>query len=185
MKERPILFSGEMARALLDGRKTQTRRAVKGVDVSNCCTHQCGGKSRAVISRCPYGKPGERLWVKETHLPKASGIIYRADFEPLEAAGLGGIYGGWKPSIFCRREYSRITIENVSVRVERLRDISEADALAEGCDSILSGGYEPASIAIPKHRPATRNYCRLWETINGHGSWEKNPWVWVIEFKQI
>lgn len=200
MKERPILFSGPMVRALLDGTKTQTRRIGKiqspeytelGVEYCEHATKGTiaqatyrafpeGGSARWAICECPYGIEGDRLWVKETHLPKASGILYRADLDSVEAAGIGGMYGGWKPSIFCRREYSRITLEIVSIRVERLQDISEEDAEAEG--------IEPGErFATGCSQTITFKDCYhlLWEDINGPGSWDANPWVWVVEFKRI
>jgi len=80
----------------------------------------------------PYGECGDQLWVKETHLPTAQGVMYRADLTDFDAAGIGALYGGWKSPIFCWQEYSRITLEIVSVRVERLKDISIEDAKAEG-----------------------------------------------------
>ena len=90
------------------------------------------------------------------------------------AAGLGGMYGGWKPSIFCKRAHSRILLEIVSVRVERLQDISHAASMAEGItgeELFCAQGYAPKA------------YRKLWESINGAGSWDVNPWVWCIEFK--
>lgn len=126
---------------------------------------------------CPYGQVGDRLWVRETSLPKASGKIYRADFSEFDAAGLGGMYGGWKPSIFCKREHSRITLEIVEVRVEKLNDISQADAQAEGWNQFADDGRNPAPLD-------PRSWYRgLWDQINGNGSWERNPWVWVIKFR--
>lgn len=190
MNTKPILFSGPMVRAILDGSKTQTRRIIKP-GPPPCQTgdramyqHLDGWRYSGVhypsagdFEVCPYGQPGDQLWVKETHLPKASGIIYRADFDPLEAAGLGGMYGGWKPSIFCRREYSRITLEIVSVRVERLQGISEPDAWAEGVN-----WKDHAGLA---NYTARKLYRQLWESINGPGSWDANPYVWVVEFRRV
>jgi len=183
--EKPILFSGEMVRAILEGRKAQTRRSVKcpawfeghliyyKEGIGTACN--ISSRDGAQQISCPYGQVGDRLWVKETHLPKASGTIYRADFDSVEAAGIGAMYGGWKPSIFCKRIYSRITLEIASVRAERLQDISHRDALAEGVT------YD---VSKPDGSPLAR-YKTLWESINGKGSWAKNPWVWVIEFKRI
>lgn len=166
MKDHPIIFSGEMVRAILAGRKTQTRRVVKGEVVE-------GGAAQG----CPFGPPGSRLWVRENHIPKASGIIYRADFDPVEAAGIGGMYGGWKSPIFMPRAASRITLEIKSVRIERLNDISEAGAKSEG--------VTPDWPAVPRDGIGSRidGYANLWETIHGKGSWSNNPWVWVIEFE--
>jgi len=166
MKERPILFSGPMVRAILEGRKTQTRRIVKpqplrdrGVMAFNDGEHP--------QMRCPYGKPGDRLWVRETWCPDVEPYTfrYKADGdEPLER---------WRPSIHIPRWASRITLEVVSVRVERLQNISEDDALAEGI-TLVERGTSPVD-----------QFNKLWESINGPGSWEANPWVWVVEFKRI
>lgn len=185
MKERPILFKGEMVRAIREGRKTQTRRIFKGLIPPGCpgkhsCRVEAGfakfhlnGKlamHSGEWTRNPYGQPGDRLWVKETfrlsvpaHEGQTGYPIYRADFESPPA-------GLWKPSIFMPRWASRITLEIVRIRVERLQDISAADAQAEG---------------IKKVSTARLSYCALWESINGKGSWAKNPWVWVIEFKRL
>ncbi|MHB0925981.1 MAG: hypothetical protein ACYC1F_05720 [Gallionellaceae bacterium] len=207
MKGRPILFNASMVHALLEGRKTLTRRIVKMKPSDWCkeikgdCWHQNDiaewrlqgdrwfglmGWYTLAFADCPYGQPGDRLWVRETQLPKASGTIYRADFSEFEAAGLGGMYGGWKPSIFCKREHSRILLEITGVRVERLQDISCADAKAEGIersrDGMMWRDYISASHA--QINPID-SYRTLWESINGPGSWDANPWVWVIEFKSV
>jgi len=216
MKERPILFSGAMVRAILSGGKTQTRRVVK--PLPEFCGGQgdqqdvrCWGwmnEDRAgpnflsvVDSRCPYGQPGDRLWVRETHFEAlkwrytplfaaASDFIYRADYEYREE--LRSVIGchHWKPSIFMKREASRISLEIVSVRVERLQDISEADAVAEGIDA-FQRGEEPKVYRDYLQRTehfglsAVGSYRTLWESINGAGSWSANPWVWVVEFKRL
>ena len=183
MKERPILFSGPMANAIRDGRKTQTRRKVKfplkdpltGCDVAG---REVNSLIRQGDSPCPYGQPGDRLWVRETWAPHADmprSAIYRCD--------RGGDYQDnvtpnfrWRPSIFMPRWASRILLEITAVRVERLQDISNEDALAEGVD--LSGGLRMRTMPWALYR-------ELWESINGDGSWEANPWVWVIEFKVL
>jgi hypothetical protein len=169
-----------MVRAIMEGRKTQTRRIMK---------HQVGPD--LAFQNCPHGAPGDRLWVKETHLPTARGVYYRADFTPFDAAGHGAMYGGWKPSIFCRREYSRISLEIVSVRVEKLQDISEEDAVAEGVEW-NPGMYSwqrlfrhyGAGCNVGYLKPS-ESYRTLWQSINGPGSWESNPWVWVLEYKLL
>lgn len=184
MKERPIIFSAPMVRALLDSTKTQTRRVVK------CHVEDYDG-ALITWASCPYGQPGDRLWVRETftdllgtgieHRPIPSGplqrYVYAADIKPGsnsdEARKEFGIK--WKPSIFMPRAASRITLELTAVRAERLQDISDADALAEGVDRTNTSisGY------------AKERYRRLWESINGPDSWAQNPWVWVIEFKRV
>ena len=212
MKERPILFSAPMVRALLNGKKTQTRRKVKGlpiilnretdsleVDVANIENGRF-----AQLCPCPYGKPGDRLWVREAfmHEPadycwEASVSIpcrpavttYRADY-PNSQPG-----EGWKPSIHMPRALSRITLEITGVRVERLQDISEADALAEGIErpenmsaeemkalDIWDGAERACFNALnqPVHQ-----YRRLWNSINGPDAWDANPWVWAVEFRRL
>ena len=155
MRERPILFSAPMVRAILAGTKTQTRRIKKTPD-------------------CPYGFPGDILWVRETWStnpeegPDAS-IIYRADSEWDET------YTGikWHPSIFMPRAYSRFTLKITSVCDERLQDITNEDAIAEGTPDLRT----------PENNwDMRRCYRELWESINGKGSWDKNPLVWVIFF---
>lgn len=169
-KERPILFSAPMVRAILNGTKTQTRRACKGQrELSNIHDFQ--------LDRCPYGKIGELLWVRETFLQDTNGFIYRADgdFE-----GNAVILGGWKPSIYMPRWASRINLEVTGIRVERLQDISEEDAIAEGVR--ITDEYTGCADDIDSHRHA---YKFLWESINGKGSWDMNPFVWVVEFMRI
>jgi len=194
MKERPILFNAPMVRALLSGSKTQTRRrfklppgldwyfsgALRGEETGD--VHDPAGKGWWNIDelRCPYGQPGDQLWVKETWREDSpddpEGAIYRADQEHLMPQG-----GRWKPSIFMPRWASRVTLEITGVRVERLQDISETDALAEGIHR-----YDVLEEAGPHDPHFNRGtYQRLWESINGGGSWASNPWVWVITFKGI
>jgi hypothetical protein len=186
MKERPILFSAPMVRALLAGTKTQTRRIAKPVrhpDLGN--VYAPGAlvlehEPQHVIDRCcPYGRPGDRLWVRETHNTHGGLATYRADGdwiadyhreEPQQPRLR------WVPAIHMPRTASRITLEITGTRVERLQDISEADALAEGVAHSLN---------LPGGRFARENFEHLWWTINGDGSWESNPWVWVVEFKRV
>ena len=223
MKERPILFSGAMVRALLADAKTQTRRIVKARDLEWMDVHQ-GLREPDNAERCPYGQPGDRLWVRETwqvaretldyetggeydvfewtdelgdprlHLNgdarfgMKAGLFYVADGEhknPSVFYNLTGIDNKtilrpreitWRPSIHMPRWASRISLGITSVRVERLQDISEADAIAEGVRN---------SLHLPGGRFARENFAHLWWTINGDGSWESNPWVWVIEFKRV
>jgi hypothetical protein len=212
VKERPILFSGEMVRAILEGRKTQTRRVVKPVqsepkippltmepwmmygeqEVDDDGRPMWEGYHPdypydAKWFTCPYGKVGDRLWVRETfwtageipNLPTVyaddyiktpngyASVVYRAD---------GGYEdGAWKPSIFMPRWASRILLEIVAVRVERVQDISERDAHAEGL------GMSPM---LPHPRAWFRD---LWNSINAKRgySWESDPYVWVVEFRNV
>ena len=199
MKSRPILFSGAMVRAILDGKKTQTRRVVKQQPLGGnpdrwSCYHAPDGQSNlwTPVSKsgkigifgiagvkCPYGQPGDQLWVRETFAltgDNASpivhsvhgGVAWRATDHPKAFT--------WKPSIFMPRWASRITLELTGIRVERLQEISEADARAEGVT--LRG--------ITRHESECRGeYRALWESINGPESWDSNPFVWVIEFKRL
>lgn len=195
MKERPILFSGPMVRALLNGSKTQTRRFVKARTDRNfgsrCVLqpHELAGEvNRGDYQNCPYGKPGDRLWVRE-----AWRVIDLADvFAPREITAAHRIWfeadgpheppaGRYRPGMFMPRWASRILLEVTAVRVERLQDISNSDAIAEGVNVHPDHRHKPReSILSPM-----QGYRDLWESINGPDSWEDNPWVWVIEFKRI
>lgn len=182
MADRPILFSGPMVSALLAGTKTQTRRVVKPQPAGEWAVP---GKTA-----CPYGQPDDRLWVRETwmdlqgtgvQLASKSRYAYGADTiagswddECRIAYGLK-----WKPSIHMPRAACRITLEITGVRVERLQDISADDARAEGCPDKPVPGAEQASVDAF----ARQWYGDLWEQINGPGSWDANPWVWVVEFR--
>jgi len=191
--ERPILFSAPMVRAILDGSKTQTRRIMKPQPTKDYVTFMPLSAELVGVTKhggpidnrgwlhCPYGRPGDRLWVREKHAvwerdgwieggvtitPSERGVYYWADQGAMHQVGR------WTPSIHMPRWASRITLEVDSVRVERLQDISQADAFAEGipkaCDNI-----------------AIDTYAALWQKINGPGTWDANPWVWVITFKRI
>lgn len=187
MKERPILFSAPMVRALLAGTKTQTRRVAKNLPheseyepglfsmmvVRDGKLMEATGGVGMLKPLCPYGQPGDRLWVRETWTEWEGTFLYRADFEGCEVAWK------WTPSIHMPRKSSRITLEVTAVRVERLQDISEEDAKAEGAggERYIGQGFDHCV-----HREA---YRTLWNDINGPGSWDANPWVWVVEFKFI
>ena len=195
MKERPILFSAPMVRAILEGRKTQTRRVVKPQPFSGWYPSQCTngwgfchpqGEAPAKLFQCPYGVPGDRLWVRESFQPLlADGVKWPdADYETGEGYAINYVAtGGVKefydcrndeafcsrvtPSIFMPRWASRITLEITEVRVERLQEISREDALAEGC-----GFRFPPSV--------------LWDSINGKTyPWAANPWVWAVSFRRL
>ncbi|MDW9400928.1 hypothetical protein GOB45_29495 [Sinorhizobium meliloti] len=193
MADRPILFSGPMVRALLAARKTQTRRIIKPQPVSPYLENGDWWDETAPGTATPMvlkAYAGDRLWVKETHArvgdngddhmacPDLTRLVYyRADDVQPELSR-------WRPSIFMRRQDSRLTLLVTDVRVERLQDISEADAIAEGIEQSAkfpdryltpAGDY-----AVPKVA-----YQRLWENINGAGSWEANPWVATYTFTVI
>ena len=222
MKERPILFSGPMVQAILDGRKTQTRRVVKpqpgpldrpyrAPDGFWYVTDSRGGHFSAIGTRngrCPHGVPGDRLWVRETwgvgnrpcpHSGWIDGIEYRADCvddcaPPLHDVIPGdvdadSIRTGWRPSIHMPRWACRLVLEIADIRVERLNDISEADTDAEGFggeypDHVMPDVFPPREGGWG-HLSMPECYRVLWEHINGPGSWDANPWVWVIEFKRV
>ncbi len=250
MKERPILFSAPMVRALLAGSKTQTRRVMKpqpmrgapisvsawepGIEVfspGELGLYREGSPPGTwgleSVLLCPYGQPGDRLWVRETFAiehqvehdqnpPHADGRPIKHDDEigwhqPHYIASDAApelCYDGdgeptvlWKPSIHMPRWASRITLEVTGVRVERLQDISEADAKTEGLKAITKDNGHTVKYGIPDRDGLPGNddagwhwsewctspvaaYRKLWEQINGPGSWDANPWVWVVEFKR-
>jgi hypothetical protein len=217
-KERPILFSAPMVRALLDGSKTQTRRVVKpqppeGTTSVAVYHHPNDRDGRPRFWSlgpdpdahgatdhlqpdwalpCPYGSVGERLYVRETWqhsncplgpFDEDCSVFYRADYMddphgPDGEKSPEGRYRSWKPAIHMPRAASRINLEITAVRIERLRDIGEGDAKAEGAliESEV-GGVLGASYV--------KGYRSIWEEINGVGSWVANPWVWVVEFRRI
>lgn len=202
MTDRPILFSAPMVRAILEGRKTQTRRVfvppppfAAGDDIT---------VQLATGSIAPRHKVGDRLWVREAWAPLAAlthgdpGVqaladrgFYRADNSTVE-----GEISRWRPSIHMPRWASRITLEVTGVKVERLQDISEADAIAEGIDDVTAE-IAPRDKSLRfwrRYRDGGWNgyvdcpigsYASLWTEINGDGSWEANPWVVAIAFKRV
>jgi hypothetical protein len=211
MRERPILFSAPMVRALLDGSKSQTRRPVKntGLYAIDARFHGEEVAARELVglaTQCPYGQPGDRLWVRETWANVGTmdpGLtVYRADYPacvPKEYQNVPPAESiTWKPSIHMFRKASRITLEITGVRVERLQDISEADAVAEGVrissqarrSDTCYGIYE---CQMPDGKTHFNDssydlYRILWEQINGREgptSWAANPWVWIVEFERV
>ena len=229
MKERPILFSGEMVRAILDGRKTQTRRVIKPQPPEGYFNSpiQCIEYNRTEVDRwgeeipgklvfgfaneeqgwvCPYGQPGDRLWVRETwraeemladqvgqpmpdHHFEAK-LVYSADGAIRHVATHCENYRLWmhegpkrlRPSIHMPRWASRVTLEITDVRVQRLLEITEDDAKAEGVTE------SDALFADDDYRPTyVPEFQRLWDSINEKRgfSWESNPWVWVVEFRRV
>lgn len=205
MKERPILFSGPMVRAILDGRKTQTRRIMKPQPTYDgfWWSHKgysCGGEKQfrdglPLFVGCPYGVVGDRLWVRETCCSDGWSVHYLADNDHREfgetryddVIKLHHYSGGFSrqvPSIHMPRWASRITLEITGVRVERLNEISESDAYREGVT--IPSGQSFASNGNPELRNEARcAFQSLWNSINGPESWAANPFVWVIEFKRI
>lgn len=195
MKERPILFSGPMITAILEGRKTQTRRVINPQPEGKTLQSNLDGKWLSkkfnglllpkiedLPIHCPYGKIGDHLWVRETFRLYDSDECPHADFPcgcprngtPLfKASHDCGDGEKWTPSIHMPRWASRILLEITNIRVERLQDISESDCLKEGVGSpILRDCKKP-------------KFMQLWESINGADSWAANPWVWVVEFKVV
>jgi hypothetical protein len=204
MAERPILFSGEMVRAILEGRKTQTRRVIKPKPPLWCTGIETVGDPAGFRllphslsmddsfygwRRCPYGQPGDRLWVRETWMPFTENgcpigeAIYRATDKPEPD---GDYPLKWRPSIFMPRWASRITLEIVSVRVQRVNNICfkntplNADFIAEGIKPISWVGNQ----RLDDYKTP---FIKLWDSINAKRgySWESNPWVWAIEFKVV
>lgn len=215
VKARPILMSGPMVRACLKGTKTMTRRTIKEArDIGARCTDEvrsfgdgsyyiCAHDGTHMIGefRCPYGQPGDLLWVRETWGTATrpcpfqgwrDGIELRADAncdasilplyeaEPPEGVEMPAHTGRWRPSIHMPRWASRLTLRVTDVRVQRLQDISEADAEAEGVWSVFD---QDAA-----RTPGTALGCfpHLWDSINGkRAPWDSNPWVWAVRFDPI
>ena len=177
MAERPILMSAPMVRALIEGTKTQTRRVVADRHLAQIDLSRT--PCRANWSKpMPYGQPGDRLWVREAwmDLRGVDGAIANCMFRATFGNAPDG--GKWRPSIHMPRWASRITLEVTGVRVERLQDISTSDAEAEGwpgpdAENSISSTYPIAW------------YSKLWEEINGPGSWTANPWVWCVAFRRL
>lgn len=200
MKFIPILFSTPMVQAILEGRKTMTRRIVKGlpdnasddlVQIMVSGYHNTQGHVR-----CPYGHLGDVLWVRESwnittllqstnkkDIPGTKTTRYKADDDQFNRCTKGSMK--WKPSIHMSKEACRLFLKIKSVKVERLQDISEQDAIAEGVQlhfrGIANFIYRTSDIL----RPYRDCFSDLWASINGHESWVDNPWVWVIEFERI
>jgi hypothetical protein len=253
MKERPILFSSPMVRAILDGRKTQTRRVVKpqpatgqGMVNAGYCGDQnlwlrngpCSNTDAAIEWRCPYGKVGDRLWVRESWRigawceddgsiaidylsstpEKTPFITVPEDLEDYHGSSVFERY--WKqscndcikagtksneddryywdvgqspcrirPPIHMPRWASRITLEITDIRVERLQDISDEDAIDEGVQVSLGGMWcgspHKAHGAPRQHNNPHTAFRDIWESIKGSGSWDANPWVWVLTFGRV
>lgn len=197
MKERPILFSAPMVRAILSGNKSQTRRVVKPqpVDPGNgqyldayCSQPKTPTNPRGMseqwnwwlpdnrlgdsIGKCPYGQPGEKLWLRETLYRDNLGVWrYRSDDTSVRGDARGRSNAATCASIHMPRWASRITLEITNVRAERLQDISDGDCMAEG-----------SAVGIMHARAWYRS---LWNDINGAGAWDANPWVWALTFRRV
>ncbi|EIX9519378.1 hypothetical protein [Klebsiella pneumoniae] len=215
MKERGMIFNGEMVRAILDGRKTQTRRIMapqpaddiergifpnpEAIGWKSSLRHKHGSTTAHF---CPYGKPGDRIWVREafrvhSRATDVATLVYKASERnswteqthrvPVSVCNKPATPEKWTPSLHMPRWASRILLEITDVRVERLNTISEEDARAEG---IIDGGClncgepEPCGCANPDP-DATDAFAYLWQSIYGQENWNANPWVWVIEFKRV
>ncbi|EEQ3776111.1 TPA: hypothetical protein OGS62_003981 [Escherichia coli] len=186
MKERGMIFNDEMVRAILGGNKTQTRRIVEEKFYGRAVA------AELLAKHCPYGQPGDRIWVRETYrvhgkATDVATLVYRASVRnswteqthrvPVEVCNKP-VSEKWTPSIHMPRWASRILLEITDVRVERLRDMSEADAKAEGAS--------PAMYKITPPEAVYRvGFGDIWRSIYGQDNWLSNPWVWVIEFKRV
>lgn len=194
MNEKPILFNAEMVNAIFSGRKTQTRRIMgnqpAGQDLETVHVRHnddfnfqwYGNLGESSYFPCPLGKPGDQLWVREafaTGLCTKSTLAYRATHRPedLEEGWFEKIK--WTPSIHMPRWASRINLLITGVRVERLQDISEQDAMAEGCAYGKGDGEIDLAVRPENHFPT------LWESIYGAENWQANPWVWCITFERM
>ncbi|MGS8105888.1 hypothetical protein [Escherichia coli] len=186
MKERGMIFNDEMVRAILGGNKTQTRRIVEEKFYGRAVA------AELLAKHCPYGQPGDRIWVRETYrvhgkATDVATLVYRASVRnswteqthrvPVDVCNKP-VSEKWTPSIHMPRWASRILLEITDVRVERLHDMSEADAKAEGAT--------PATYKITPSEAVYRvGFGDIWRSIYGQDNWLSNPWVWVIEFKRI
>ena len=213
MKERPIIFNADMIRAILDGRKTQTRRVMKVQPELNGNFYEIYGSAwskgiksvpavhgHSLASNCPFGAVGDRLWVRETfrvhsRATYVATLVYKASERqswpqpphrvPIAKCTKPAVVDKWTPSIHMPLWASRITLEITGVRVERLNSISQEDAQAEGMELT---GWRP-TYSDPdsggEYQTPYDNFAELWESIYGDDSWQANPWVWVIEFKRV
>ncbi|ECJ2355003.1 hypothetical protein FNI87_24305 [Salmonella enterica subsp. salamae] len=205
MKERGMIFNGEMVRAILEGRKTQTRRVLGTYQdaVKFCPEWDVNGKQIFIVLGekdhtgmnpvitaipCPFGQPGDRIWVRETfrvhsRATDVATLVYRASVRnswteqthrvPVAVCNKPATPEKWTPSIHMPRWASRILLEITDVRVERLNSITESDAEAEG---VTDTGFGDLLVD---------GFRYLWKSIYGDDSWQANPWVWVIEFKRV
>ncbi|HIF7652191.1 TPA: hypothetical protein ACX4IJ_001808 [Klebsiella pneumoniae] len=209
MTERGMIFNAEMVRALLDGRKTQTRRPVKfPVHDKNLGCELAGNELAGELSAGNYlnsafGKPGDRIWVRETWNKYGGLLTYRADHDWIDDMRKETVCTAkWVPSIHMPRWASRILLEITDVRVERLNAISEEDAQREGVhtevwdQTVVARNYaardeffqfwsEDMPHYVEMNQLYRSSFRSLWESIYGAEKWQANPWVWVIEFKRV
>ena len=200
MKEHPILFASEMVRAILDRLKTQTRRVMvpqpREGKYTQRITEHAGGVWQAESTdqewRCPYGVPGDRLWVRETWCPCRVYPIYRADCcEDTPSANTDDWNepdgDKWRPSIHMPRWASRILLEVTDVRVQRVQEISEADAIAEGAPLADNPDFDRDDPMNDPRECHVAGYMKLWDSINAKRGypWASNPWVWAITYKLL
>lgn len=185
MRIRPILFNGEMVRAILNGEKTQTRRMVKYIPAVGEPDSWCHRKDDPEMVRiigdyrrfCPSGAVGDRLWVRENFCVAENAAFYMADKTAHDIDFLRKHGHCWTPSIHMPRWASRITLEITSVHIEHLADITDAGARAEGFNA---PDHMPKSIQDPKGW-----FHITWNSVYGAGAFEQNPWVWVVNFKRV
>lgn len=220
MTERGMIFNAEMVRAILDGRKTQTRRIMApqpADDIERCifpnpeaigCKSSLRHKHGSTTAHfCHYGKPGDRIWVRETFqgplfdydlmdsyckdptpFEKPEFCVYKADGVPAPEFYDAGdeLHCCWRPSIHMPRWASRILLEITGVRVERLNSIHDVDAMREGIQNLTTCSHADFGIpGVVNAQHPVRAFQLLWESIYGADSWRANPWVWVIEFKRV
>ena len=204
--EKPILFSTPMVQAILDGRKTQTRREIKQangwdhnwrptlikeehIDGIPRYEMRCGTQYSLPWFKCPYGQPGDVLWVRESYSKdyfdfNGGNHAYKADWNKTDAEYVSE--PKWKPSIHMPKAACRLFLRITNVRVERLQNISEEDAIAEGIGKDNAGWWKDYTHPDSAGYMVAKNSFRsLWHSINGEQSWNDNPWVWVVEFEQI
>ena len=209
MKERPILFSAEMVRAILDGRKSQTRRVVKpqpvvdpewegGAYADVGATPSGAGRQLVAASQlhvaCPYGVPGDRLWIKEAfyredylqHGQQYHAVLWKAS-TPEGAEVIGGGPIKWRHGRYMPKDAARLLrLEITAVRVQRVQEIAIEDAQAEGFE-YECGYYCDERVGHVDDTPPDALFARYWDSLNakrGYG-WDVNPWVWVLEFKRV
>lgn len=199
---KPILFSTEMVQAILEGRKTQTRRVVKPQPIMPEPTseimlndsfgwvvrHKINERPDAYEAtsqlKCPYGKVGDVLWVRETWCYNGHYYVFKADHSDMPFR--------WKPSIHMPKEACRLFLRITNIRVERLQDMGRQDALSEGIqdrveleDTRNELSYYQYRFGGERFPSAVKAFEGLWTSINGEQSWNNNPWVWVVEFEKI